>query len=63
MPIYLQAPGLVPAVQRPFADASVDGLPLGYAGLVLPAVAPASYQTGAHGSGAGRTQAFIIAVL
>ena len=58
MPIYLQAPGLVPAVQRPPADASVAGLPLGYAGLVLlPAVSQASFQWGV-----GRTPELLVVI-
>jgi hypothetical protein len=68
MPIYLQAPSFVPAVQRSLADGSVEGLPLGYAGLVLlPAVSQTSFQWGVGhsaggGGGAGRTQGLIIAI-
>jgi hypothetical protein len=47
MPIYMLHPALLPAVQRPVADAPVGGLPLGYAGLVLlPAGSQASFQWG-----------------
>jgi hypothetical protein len=47
MPIYMRDPALLPAVQRPSADAPVDGLPRGYAGLVLlPAGSQASFQWG-----------------